>query len=139
MDMLDANNLLTTMTQAPKDLNLGRIGPHQRAAADPKATTRRSDVKAPSQLGENGRSGGVRTSHLDDERRLNFVLRRCGPDHSKSSIICVFEIVPNGERAATCNCNSEALTKSLDVVPSALLSRRHQSLLSPSGGWVYAT
>ena len=44
------------------------------------------------------------------------------------------EIPPQGERDAACIWNKEAFTKSLDVVPSALFSRRHQFLLSPSGG-----
>jgi hypothetical protein len=32
------------------------------------------------------------------------------------------------------SASREAFTKSLDVVPSAPFSRRHQFLLSPSGG-----
>jgi len=44
------------------------------------------------------------------------------------------EIPPQGERHADCIWNNEAFTKSLDVVPRALLSRRHQFLPSPSGG-----
>src|ERR1700730_14764537 len=37
------------------------------------------------------------------------------------------ETPPQGERAAACIWNKEAFTKSLDVVPRALFSRRHQS------------
>ena len=49
------------------------------------------------------------------------------------------EIPPKGERAAACIWNNEAFTKSLDVVPRALFSRRHQCLASPSGGWTFAS
>ena len=38
------------------------------------------------------------------------------------------EIPPKGERAAACIWNNETFTKSLDVVPRALFSRRHQCL-----------
>ena len=50
MDVLDTDKLLAAATQPSKDLNLRCKSPHKRAAADPKATTRCSDVKAPSSL-----------------------------------------------------------------------------------------
>src|ERR1700687_1444757 len=49
------------------------------------------------------------------------------------------EIPPQGERDAACIWNNEAFTKSLDVVPRALFSRRHQFLPSPLGGCTGAT
>ena len=49
------------------------------------------------------------------------------------------EIPPKGERHAACIWNKLAFTKSLDVVPRALFSRRHQFLASPSGGWTFAS
>jgi len=49
------------------------------------------------------------------------------------------EIPPQGERDADCIWNNEAFTKSLDVVPRALFSRRHQLVASPSGGWTLAS
>ena len=49
------------------------------------------------------------------------------------------EIPPKGERAAACIWNNETFTKSLDVVPRALFSRRHQCSASPSGGWTFAS
>ena len=42
----------------------------------------------------------VRAGHLDGERTLDFVLRRCGLDYSESGINVGSEIVPKGERAA---------------------------------------
>ena len=54
---------------------------------------------------------------------------------ASAALMVVSEMVPKGDRAAACNWNKEALTKSLDLVPRALLSRFHQALLSPSGGW----
>ena len=50
----------------------------------------------------------------------------------------VSEMPLNGSRAAASSCNKEALTKALDVVPSALLSLSHQALVSPSGGYAFA-
>ena len=44
------------------------------------------------------------------------------------------EIPSHGNRAAACNCNREALTKSLERVPRARLSRVHQTWFSPPGG-----
>jgi hypothetical protein len=49
------------------------------------------------------------------------------------------EIPPQGERHAACIWNKLAFTKSLDVVPRAVLSRRHQLRPSPSGGCSFAT
>ena len=49
------------------------------------------------------------------------------------------EIPPQGERDAACIWNNEAFTKSLDVVPRALSSRRHLFSSSPAGGWTFAT
>jgi len=48
------------------------------------------------------------------------------------------EIPPKGERDAACIWNSEAFTKSLDVVPRASFSLPHQFSPSPSGGCTFA-
>ena len=49
------------------------------------------------------------------------------------------EIPPKGERDAACIWNNELFTKSLDAVPRALFSRRHQFSASPSGGWTFTS
>jgi hypothetical protein len=124
MDMFDADKLMTAITQPSKNLNLRRIRSEQTSRCRSERRNPPLCSKSAIQLGENCHGGRVRAGHLDRERCLNFVLWRCGLDHSEGGVM------PNGERAAACSCNKEGLTKSLDVVPSALFSRCHQSLLS---------
>jgi hypothetical protein len=80
MDVLDADKLLPTVTQASKDLNLGGISFHQTSRCRSERRNAALTCKGDVQLGENRHGGCVRTGHLDGERSLDFVLRRCGFD-----------------------------------------------------------
>jgi hypothetical protein len=66
---------------------------------------------------------------------LNPVLWGSRLDHGKRSVNATSETPPNGNQAATCRSISEALTKVLEVVLSALLSLAHQARVSPFGGY----
>jgi hypothetical protein len=139
MDVLDADKLLPAVTQASKNLNLGCISPHQPGRSRFERPIRRS---VPNPLSSLARTAIAAVC-------VQAIWRASAPSISsfgaatsiiaRAALIWVSETVPYGERAAACSCNKEALTKSLDVVPRALFSRCHQSLLSPSGGWVCAT
>ena len=136
---LDADSLLTAVTQTSKNLNLRCISPHQTGS-------RRSERRNPLlrkgegniQLHKDRQGGCVRAGHLNRERTLNFVLRRCGFDHRERSIHGELGNSPHGERHAACIWKSEAFTKSLDVVPRALFNRRHQFAPSPAEGCIFA-
>ena len=86
MDVLDPDKLMTAITQPSKDLNLGCKSPQQTSRR--RSERRNSPLRSESavQLGENPHGSRVRAGHLDGERGLDFVLRRCGFDHSESGI-----------------------------------------------------
>ena len=94
MDVLDADKLLTAITQASKHLNLGYISPHQ-------ASRRRSEGgnsplrrEGHVQLAENRHGGRVRAGHLDGERSFNFVFGGRRFDHRERSIHGEFGTTP---------------------------------------------
>ena len=86
MDVLDADNLLSAVTQASKNLNLGCISPHQTSHSRPEGRNSLLRCEGRVQLGENCHGGRVRTGHLNGKRSFNFVLWRCGFDYSESGI-----------------------------------------------------
>jgi hypothetical protein len=86
MDVLDADKLVSAVTQASKNLNLHCISPHQASRRRPE---RRNSVlirKGDIQLGEDRHSGCMRTGHLDGERAFYLVFRCCGFDQCERSI-----------------------------------------------------
>ena len=93
MDVLDAHKLLPAVAQAAKDLNLGGISSHQPGRSRPKRRNPSLCSKTAIQLGENCHGGRVRAGHLNGERCLNFVLWRCGLDHSESGITKFLKIM----------------------------------------------
>jgi hypothetical protein len=86
MDMLDADKLLTAVTQASKDLYLGCESPHQTRRRRSERRNSPLCSKAAVQLSEDGHGGCVRACHLDGEHCLNFVFWCRGFDYSKSGI-----------------------------------------------------
>ena len=86
MDMFDADNLLSAMTQPSKNLNLRRIRSEQTSRSRPKRRNSPLCSKTAIQLGENCHGGCVCAGHLHGERCLNFVLWRCGLDHSEGGV-----------------------------------------------------
>ena len=86
MDVLDADNLLSAMTQPSKNLNLRRIRSEQTSRNRPKRRNPPLCSKSAIQLGENCHGGRVRAGHLNGKRSFNFVLWRCGFDYSESGI-----------------------------------------------------
>jgi hypothetical protein len=86
MDMFDADKLMTAITQPSKNLNLRRIRSEQTSRSRPKRRNPPLCSKSAIQLGENCHGGRVRAGHLNGKRSFNFVLWRCGLDHSESGI-----------------------------------------------------
>jgi hypothetical protein len=76
MDMLDADKLLPTITQAPKNLNLRRISSHQTSRSRSEGCNSPLCSAGDIQLGKDGHGGCVSAGHLYGKRCLNFVLRR---------------------------------------------------------------
>jgi hypothetical protein len=112
---------------------------HQRAAADPNAATRRSVAKATSSLARTAMAAvcvaAIWAASAASISSFGFAASIIASEAFMESS----EIPPKGERHADCIWNNEAFTKSLDVVPRALFSRRHQFSPSPSGGWTLAS
>ena len=77
---------MSAVTQASENLHLRRIRLHQASRSRPKRSNSPLCCECDIQLGENCHGGGVRAGHLDGERSLYFVLRRCGFDHRERGI-----------------------------------------------------
>jgi hypothetical protein len=86
MNMLDADNLMSAVTQASENLHLRRIRLHQTSRSRPVRRYSPLRCECDVQLGENRHGRRVRAGHLDGERSLNFVLRRCSFDHRERGI-----------------------------------------------------
>ena len=86
MDMFDADKLMTAMTQPSKNLNLRGIRSEQTSRSRPKRRNPPLCSKSAIQLGENCHGGCVRAGHLNGKRSFNFVLWRCGLDHSEGGV-----------------------------------------------------
>jgi hypothetical protein len=94
MDMFDADNLLSAMTQPSKNLNLRRIRSEQTSGNRPKRRNPPLCSKTAIQLGENGHCGCVCAGHLHGERCLNFVLRRAASIIASAALMESSEIPP---------------------------------------------
>jgi hypothetical protein len=86
MNVLDTHKLMTAITQPSKNLNLRRIRSEQTSRRRPKRRNPPLCSKSAIQLGENGHGGCVCAGHLNGKRCLNFVLWRCGLDHSEGGV-----------------------------------------------------
>jgi hypothetical protein len=86
MHVLDADKLLPAITQASKNLNLHCVSPHQTSRRRSECRNSALCCEGHIQLGENRHRGCVRAGHLNGERCLNFVLRRCSFDHRECGI-----------------------------------------------------
>ena len=75
----------------------------------------------------------MRAGHLDRERASISSFGAAASIIASAAFMESSEIPPQGEREADCIWKSEAFTKSLDIVPRAFFSRRHQISPSPSG------
>jgi hypothetical protein len=93
VDMLDANKLLPATTQPSKNLNLGRIGPHQTSRSRSERRNPSLCSKSAIQLGENCHGGCVCAGHLH-ERSLNFVIRRAASIIASAALMESSEIPP---------------------------------------------
>jgi hypothetical protein len=94
MDMFDADNLLSAMTQPSKNLNLRRIRSEQTSRSRPKRRKPPLCSKTAIQLGENGHCGCVCAGHLHGERCLNFVLRPAASIIASAALMESSEIPP---------------------------------------------
>jgi hypothetical protein len=110
--MLNADKLLPAVTQPSKNLYLGCISPIKRAAADPNATTRRSDVKGMSSLARTAIAAAWVQAIWTASAPSISSLGAAASIIASAPFIESSETPPQGERAAACIWNKEAFTKS---------------------------
>ena len=94
MNVLDTKVLMPAMTQAAKNLDLGRIGSQQTSRRRPERRNSPLRCESDFHLGQNRHGAYVRAGHLDSERSLNFILRRGGFNHGESGIQFDFRNAP---------------------------------------------
>jgi hypothetical protein len=140
VDVLDPNVLLAPVPEPSKNLDLCRIGFQQPCRGRSKGCDSSFGPVSPPSLARTDIVAACVHAIWIAKAASISSFGAAASIMASAAFKAISEIPPHGNRAAACNCNREAFTKSLDLVPRACFSRVHQTWFSPSGdrpsrGW----